>query len=58
MLLKDIVAWFVFSSDWIFFVFLGGTIVAAIDLIKERGVDNSQIKVVSYQRGVDNTFIC
>ncbi|GFY83674.1 uracil phosphoribosyltransferase [Actinidia rufa] len=26
---------------------LGGTIVAALDLIKERGVDNIQIKVVS-----------
>ena len=26
---------------------LGGTIVAALDLIKERGVDNKHIKVVS-----------
>lgn len=37
-------------SDLIgFYIFLGGTIVAAIDLIKERGVDNSQIKVVGSQ---------
>lgn len=50
MLLKwVIVTQFVFKSDWIFCIFLGGTIVAAIDLIKERGVDNSQIKVVGSQ---------
>lgn len=26
--------------------FLGGTVIAAIELIKERGIDNKQIKVV------------
>lgn len=31
----------------IFEYILGGTVVAALDLIKERGVDNNQIKVVS-----------
>ncbi|KAK4724300.1 hypothetical protein R3W88_027079 [Solanum pinnatisectum] len=34
------------NEDLIFYIFLGGTIIAAIDLIKGRGVDNSQIKVV------------
>lgn len=27
--------------------FLGGTVVAALELLKKRGVDNKQIKVVS-----------
>lgn len=44
MLSKDV------SSMYLFYftgICLGGTIVAAINLIKERGVENKQIKVVS-----------
>lgn len=45
----------VFFSCWLEMVvdisthnFLGGTVVAALELIKERGVDNKQMRVVGF----------